>query len=39
MTSALIVGYLLSAIKLSNSSIESIFNQLPVYKTGLGATN
>ena len=39
MTSALIAGYLLSVIQLSNNSIGSIFNPLPVYKTGLGAIN
>jgi hypothetical protein len=39
VASALILGYLLGAIQLSNNSIESIFNQLPVYKTGLGTIN
>jgi hypothetical protein len=39
VTSALIAGYFLSVIQLSNNSIGSIFNQLPVYKTGLGAIN
>jgi hypothetical protein len=39
VTSALIVGYLLSAIQLSNNSIGSIFNPLPAYKNGLGAIN
>jgi hypothetical protein len=39
MASALIAGYLLSVVQLSNNSIGSIFNPLPVYKTGLGAIN
>jgi hypothetical protein len=39
MTSALIVGYLLSIIQLSNNSIGSIFNPLSTYKTGPGVIN
>ncbi len=39
VTSALIAGYLLSIIQLSNNSIGSIFNPLSTYKTGLGAIN
>ena len=35
MTSALIAGYLLSIIQLSNNSIGLIFNPLSVYKTRL----